>query len=61
VGQKDEGLIPWAWAINGCFSVLAPIIAVMIAMAVGLNAVLLIGAAAYALAFLALLPYLSEQ
>ena len=60
VGRKDEGLVPWAWAINGCFSVLAPIIAVMIAMAVGLKAVLIIGAGGYVIAFLALIPYLKR-
>ncbi|MEK7238845.1 MAG: hypothetical protein AAB012_05045, partial [Nitrospirota bacterium] len=24
LGQKNEALIPWAWAVNGCLSVLAP-------------------------------------
>ena len=44
-------LIPWAWAVNGCFSVLAPILAVMIALSAGFNSVLLIGAAMYLAAF----------
>ncbi len=44
-------LIPWAWAVNGCFSVLAPILAVMLALSVGYQCVLLAGGAAYFLAF----------
>ena len=44
-------LIPWAWAVNGCFSVLAPILAVMLALSVGYQFVLVMGATAYLLAF----------
>jgi hypothetical protein len=47
-----EELIPWAWAVNGCFSVLAPMLAAMAAMAAGFKWVLALGAAMYALAFL---------
>lgn len=54
LGQVDPDLIPWAWAVNGVFSVLAPLLAVMIAMAAGFRGVLLLGAAAYLLAFLIL-------
>lgn len=52
LGQVDSALIPWAWAVNGAFSVLAPLLAVMIAMAAGFMAVLLLGASTYLLAFL---------
>jgi hypothetical protein len=45
------GLVPWAYAVNGCFSVIAPMLAAMAAMALGFGAVLLLGAAMYALAF----------
>lgn len=51
LGRGNPNLIPWAWAINGCFSVLSPILTIMVAMAVGFKAVLLMGAAAYFLAF----------
>jgi len=44
-------LIPWAWAVNGCFSVLAPILAVMLALTAGFRSVLFIGAAMYFIAF----------
>ncbi len=52
LGDADPSLIPWAWVINGCFSVLAPILAVMLATAEGFTCVLLLGAAAYLLAFI---------
>ena len=52
LGDADPSLIPWAWVINGCFSVLAPILAIMLATAAGFNCVLLLGAAAYLLAFI---------
>lgn len=52
LGETSPGLISWAWAINGCFSVLAPIVTIMLAMAVGFKAVLWTGAGIYFLAFL---------
>ncbi len=52
LGERNPHLIPWAWAINGCLSVLAPLCAVLLAMAVGFRNVLLIGALCYLLAFL---------
>ncbi|MFZ2949056.1 MAG: hypothetical protein WA003_06195, partial [Desulfuromonadaceae bacterium] len=54
LGQVEPPLIPWAWAVNGVFSVLAPLLAVMTAMVAGFRGVLLLGAAAYLLAFLML-------
>jgi hypothetical protein len=44
-------LIPWSWAVNGCFSVLAPILAVMLALSAGYHMVLFSGAAMYLIAF----------
>ncbi len=52
LGERSPGLIPWAWAVNGCFSVLAPILATMLALALGFKAVFLAGALMYAGAFL---------
>ena len=51
LGQLAPELIPWAWTINGVFSVLAPLLAVMLAMVAGFQGVLLCGAGAYLLAF----------
>jgi hypothetical protein len=47
-------LIPWAWAVNGCASVLASILSAMIALSAGFAWVLGAGAAVYALAWLSL-------
>ena len=52
LGTRDPSLIPWAWAINGCLSVLAPLLAVMLAMTTGFKIVLWAGSGAYLLAFL---------
>lgn len=49
-------LIPWAWGVNGCASVLSSILAVMIAVSSGFSRVLLFGGVAYALALVAIYP-----
>jgi hypothetical protein len=54
VGRVAPGLVPWAWAINGCASVLSSILAVMIAISHGFSRVLFAGGLAYALALLAI-------
>jgi hypothetical protein len=61
LGETGESLIPWAWAINGCFSVLAPIVTIMLAMIVGFKIVLWLGALLYLMAFLTLLMYQRNQ
>lgn len=52
LGTRTPDMIPWAWATNGCLSVLAPMVTIMLAMVVGFKQVLWIGAGAYILAFL---------
>ena len=52
LGEKDPSIIPWAWAVNGSLSVLAPLLAVMLAMTTGFKYVLWAGSGAYLLAFL---------
>ncbi|MFC5579081.1 hypothetical protein ACFPOA_13790 [Lysobacter niabensis] len=42
--------VPWAWGLNGCASVIAAILAVLLAMAFGLRATLLVALALYAFA-----------
>ena len=54
LGRTAPGLIPWAWSVNGAVSVLAPLLAVMIAMSAGFRGVLLCGAMAYFLSALLL-------
>jgi hypothetical protein len=51
---RAPGLIPWAWAINGCTSVLASVLATMIALSAGFSWVLALGALAYVGAWLTL-------
>jgi hypothetical protein len=48
--RTEQGLIPWAWGVNGCASVLAAILAAMGALTFGFSGVLIAGALAYAAA-----------
>lgn len=50
VGQTQPALVPWAWAVNGCASVISAVLAAMIALTWGFSVVLWCAAAAYALA-----------
>ncbi|MGB3714622.1 MAG: hypothetical protein WA996_09355 [Candidatus Promineifilaceae bacterium] len=52
VESHDSSLVPWAWAINGSFSVISSVLAVMIALSWGFPAVFWLGAAAYAVALI---------
>ena len=54
LSQRAPGLVPWVWAVNGCTSVLASILAAMIALSAGFTWVLAAAALAYAGAWLAL-------
>ncbi len=57
LSERNKILIPWAWAINGCFSVLAPIMTMMLALTIGFKMVLWLGAFSYMMAFIALRVY----
>ena len=52
IKQEFENDAAWMWCINGAFSVLAGVLALVIAMTFGFNAVLLLGALTYAGIFL---------
>jgi hypothetical protein len=52
--ERAPGLVPWAWAVNGCASVLASILAAMVALSAGFTAVLVAAAGAYVGAWLVL-------
>lgn len=47
LGQTHEELLPWAWAVNGCASVVAGPLATLLALAAGLPAVMLASSACY--------------
>ena len=50
-GERSD-LIPWAWAVNGCASVVSAVLAVVLAMHFGFTAVILSAATLYILAAL---------
>jgi hypothetical protein len=52
LSQGAPGLIPWAWAVNGCTSVLSSILAALGALSWGFSVVLSGGAICYAAALL---------
>lgn len=57
---RDSGLIPWAWALNGAFSVVATPLANLVAISSGYHTLVLLGLALYGLAFLAFPPGLAK-
>ena len=50
--QVDPLLMPWAWGINGCASVLSAILAILLAIEIGFSGVMLTAIMLYALAWL---------
>jgi hypothetical protein len=52
LGQTRPELLPWAWAINGCASVIAGPLATLLALGARLPIVLLVASACYAMAAL---------
>ena len=50
--QNDPTLMPWAWGINGCASVLSAILAVLLAIEIGFSGVMLSAIFFYALAWM---------
>ncbi|MDH7484713.1 MAG: hypothetical protein QHJ81_00380 [Anaerolineae bacterium] len=59
--RRTPRLIPWAWAVNGCTSVLSSILAALGALSWGFSAVLGAGAACYAGAMLSIWTVAREQ
>lgn len=55
--EEAPGLVPWVWAINGCTSVVASVLAAIVALSYGFTLVLLLGAGAYAGAWLILFTH----
>lgn len=54
IGKEASSLVPWAWAVNGFFTVIGSVLAMILATAFGFAAVHIIAAACYALALLAI-------
>ena len=49
--RNDPQLMPWAWGINGCASVLSAILAILLAIEIGFSGVMLTAIFFYALAW----------
>ncbi|HZE56761.1 MAG TPA: hypothetical protein VE031_02795 [Chthoniobacterales bacterium] len=47
VGQEAPALVPWAWGVNGFFTVIGTVAALILGMAFGFKAVLVIAALCY--------------
>jgi hypothetical protein len=48
IGEEGPALIPWAWAINGCASVVAAVLAALLAIHFGFTAVIYVALTLYA-------------
>jgi hypothetical protein len=56
VAQADSDLVPWAWGLNGCASVISAAAATLLTMHLGSSATVAIAVGLYLLAALALRP-----
>jgi hypothetical protein len=52
LGARAPDLIPWAWAINGCASVVSAVLATLLAIHLGFTGVVLLALLAYGVAAL---------
>jgi len=59
VSSGNPPLVPWAWGINGCGSVISPALATVLAISFGFNLVVSCALFLYLLAALSLIPHLS--
>ncbi len=59
-GHHNPSLVPWAWAINGCFSVLGSIATVIVSMTLGFYLTLALAVAVYLICFSAVLPLMRD-
>ena len=53
LAERAPALIPWAWGVNACASVVAAILATVLAIHIGFDAVVALAVAMYALAAVA--------
>ena len=51
LSDAAPNLIPWAWGINGCASVVSAVLATLLAISIGFNAVILLALLLYGLAW----------
>lgn len=60
LGKTNEELLPWAWAVNGCASVVASPLATLLALGAGLPVVMLASSACYLLTALVMRRWTSS-
>lgn len=48
LAREQPALVPWAWAVNGCASVIGAVLAMVLALAIGFDGCLLAATAMYA-------------
>jgi spermidine synthase len=58
---RDSGLIPWAWALNGAFSVVATPLANLMAISAGYRSLILLSLTLYVMAYLVFPTTLSKS
>ncbi|WP_256250644.1 SAM-dependent methyltransferase [Nitrosomonas sp. Nm51] len=51
LGTIAQDMIPWAWGINGCASVISAVLATLLAISIGFNAVIVLALLLYILAW----------
>jgi hypothetical protein len=54
VSEEAPALVPWCWGVNGFFTVIGTVTALMLGMTFGFKAVLLAGAVCYLLSLAAI-------
>jgi len=54
LGKNDKQLIPWAWAVNGCASVISAVLAMLLSIHFGFNWLLTVALCLYGVAFFSL-------
>lgn len=54
--STSPALVPWAWGLNGIFSVIGPVLSIGLSITLGMTALLLAGATIYLVAGLAAMP-----
>jgi hypothetical protein len=51
LAETAPDLIPWAWAVNGCASVLSAVLATLLAIHLGFNLVVMLAIGLYGVAW----------
>ena len=59
--ERANNRIPFVWAVNGCASVIASVMAAIISLSYGFRILLFLGAGAYAGAALIYIRFMKEQ